>query len=120
LDEQMIREMENTQNTIWSPMILNGTGFGEYLSNIPVRIDGAAGPTRLAVVSKGPFSKLRNGSITTGTARSRAPLPTSGERGWGEGENAVGACSGCFCTVTHLPPGRYNLTVDAAGQFPTW
>ena len=26
--EQIIRELENTQATIWSPMILNGTGFG--------------------------------------------------------------------------------------------
>jgi hypothetical protein len=26
--QQIIRELENTQNTIWSPMILNGTGFG--------------------------------------------------------------------------------------------
>ncbi|WP_295456254.1 DUF2333 family protein [uncultured Thiodictyon sp.] len=26
--KQIIRELENTQNTIWSPMILNGTGFG--------------------------------------------------------------------------------------------
>lgn len=25
---QIIRELENTQNPIWSPMILNGTGFG--------------------------------------------------------------------------------------------
>jgi hypothetical protein len=25
---QIIRELENTQETIWSPMILNGTGFG--------------------------------------------------------------------------------------------
>jgi hypothetical protein len=26
--KQIVRELENTQNTIWSPMILNGTGFG--------------------------------------------------------------------------------------------
>ncbi len=26
--KQIIRELENTQNTIWSPLILNGTGFG--------------------------------------------------------------------------------------------
>ena len=26
--KQIIRELENTQNVIWSPMILNGTGFG--------------------------------------------------------------------------------------------
>lgn len=26
--KQIIRELENTQNFIWSPMILNGTGFG--------------------------------------------------------------------------------------------
>ncbi|MGB0127496.1 MAG: DUF2333 family protein [Rhodocyclaceae bacterium] len=26
--KQIIRELENTQSTIWSPMILNGTGFG--------------------------------------------------------------------------------------------
>lgn len=26
--KQIIRELENTQNPIWSPMILNGTGFG--------------------------------------------------------------------------------------------
>ncbi len=26
--DQIIRELQNTQNTIWSPMILNGTGFG--------------------------------------------------------------------------------------------
>jgi hypothetical protein len=26
--EQIIRELENTQATIWSPLILNGTGFG--------------------------------------------------------------------------------------------
>lgn len=26
--QQIIRELENTQKTIWSPMILNGTGFG--------------------------------------------------------------------------------------------
>ncbi|MGB5832704.1 MAG: DUF2333 family protein, partial [Thiohalocapsa sp.] len=25
---QIIRELENTQSTVWSPMILNGTGFG--------------------------------------------------------------------------------------------
>jgi hypothetical protein len=29
---QIIRELEATQNTIWSPMILNGTEFG-LLSN---------------------------------------------------------------------------------------
>jgi hypothetical protein len=26
--EQITRELKNTQNTIWSPLILNGTGFG--------------------------------------------------------------------------------------------
>jgi hypothetical protein len=26
--QQITRELKNTQNTIWSPMILNGTGFG--------------------------------------------------------------------------------------------
>jgi hypothetical protein len=26
--EQITRELKNTQNTIWSPMILNGTGYG--------------------------------------------------------------------------------------------
>lgn len=26
--KQIIRELENTQAFIWSPMILNGTGFG--------------------------------------------------------------------------------------------
>jgi hypothetical protein len=26
--KQIVRELENTQNMIWSPMILNGTGFG--------------------------------------------------------------------------------------------
>ena len=26
--KQIIRELENTQSFIWSPMILNGTGFG--------------------------------------------------------------------------------------------
>ena len=26
--KQIIRELQNTQNTIWSPLILNGTGFG--------------------------------------------------------------------------------------------
>jgi len=26
--QQIIRELENTQSFIWSPMILNGTGFG--------------------------------------------------------------------------------------------
>ncbi|HSO82757.1 DUF2333 family protein [Thiocapsa sp.] len=26
--KQIVRELENTQNPIWSPMILNGTGFG--------------------------------------------------------------------------------------------
>lgn len=26
--KQIIRELENTQNPVWSPMILNGTGFG--------------------------------------------------------------------------------------------
>lgn len=26
--QQIIRELENTQKTIWSPLILNGTGFG--------------------------------------------------------------------------------------------
>ena len=26
--QQIIRELENTQNVIWSPLILNGTGFG--------------------------------------------------------------------------------------------
>jgi hypothetical protein len=26
--QQIIRELENTQKMIWSPMILNGTGFG--------------------------------------------------------------------------------------------
>jgi hypothetical protein len=26
--EQITRELRNTQNTIWSPLILNGTGFG--------------------------------------------------------------------------------------------
>ena len=26
--EQIVRELENTQATIWSPLILNGTGFG--------------------------------------------------------------------------------------------
>ncbi len=26
--KQIIRELQNTQNVIWSPMILNGTGFG--------------------------------------------------------------------------------------------
>jgi len=26
--EQITRELKNTQNFIWSPMILNGTGFG--------------------------------------------------------------------------------------------
>jgi hypothetical protein len=26
--QQIVRELENTQKTIWSPMILNGTGFG--------------------------------------------------------------------------------------------
>jgi hypothetical protein len=26
--QQIIRELENTQAFIWSPMILNGTGFG--------------------------------------------------------------------------------------------
>ena len=25
---QIIRELEGTQETVWSPMILNGTGFG--------------------------------------------------------------------------------------------
>jgi len=25
---QIIRELQNTQETIWSPLILNGTGFG--------------------------------------------------------------------------------------------
>jgi len=25
---QIIRELESTQNTVWSPVILNGTGFG--------------------------------------------------------------------------------------------
>jgi hypothetical protein len=26
--KQIIRELENTQSFIWSPIILNGTGFG--------------------------------------------------------------------------------------------
>jgi hypothetical protein len=26
--QQIIRELNNTQNPIWSPLILNGTGFG--------------------------------------------------------------------------------------------
>ncbi|WP_295385930.1 DUF2333 family protein [uncultured Thiodictyon sp.] len=26
--QQIVRELQNTQNTIWSPLILNGTGFG--------------------------------------------------------------------------------------------
>jgi len=30
--QQIIRELESTQDTVWSPMILNGTGFG-YVAN---------------------------------------------------------------------------------------
>jgi hypothetical protein len=26
--EQITRELRNTQNVIWSPLILNGTGYG--------------------------------------------------------------------------------------------
>jgi hypothetical protein len=26
--QQIIRELQNTQNSIWSPLILNGIGFG--------------------------------------------------------------------------------------------
>ena len=26
--QQIIRELEGTQETVWSPMILNGSGFG--------------------------------------------------------------------------------------------
>jgi hypothetical protein len=26
--QQIIRELESTQETVWSPMILNGSGFG--------------------------------------------------------------------------------------------
>jgi hypothetical protein len=52
-------------------------GSGEYLSDIQVRVDEAAGPTRLAAVSKGPLFYAR------------------------------------------LPPGRYDLTVDAAGRVQT-
>ncbi|WP_295446816.1 DUF2333 family protein [uncultured Thiodictyon sp.] len=26
--QQIVRELQNTQNTLWSPLILNGTGFG--------------------------------------------------------------------------------------------
>mgnify|MGYP001357410722 CR=1 FL=1 len=26
--QQIIRELENTQQTLWSPMVLNGDGFG--------------------------------------------------------------------------------------------
>ena len=29
---QIIRELEATQDTVWSPVILNGTGFG-YVAN---------------------------------------------------------------------------------------
>jgi len=30
--QQIIRELEPTQDTVWSPMILNGNGFG-FLAN---------------------------------------------------------------------------------------
>ena len=30
--QQIIRELESTQDTVWSPVILNGTGFG-YVAN---------------------------------------------------------------------------------------
>ena len=30
--QQIIRELEATQDTVWSPMILNGTGFG-FMAN---------------------------------------------------------------------------------------
>lgn len=52
-------------------------GSGEYLSDIQVRVDEAAGPTRLTAVSTGPLFYAR------------------------------------------LPPGRYDLTVDAAGRVQT-
>ena len=30
---QIIRELEATQDTVWSPMILNGTGFGYWANH---------------------------------------------------------------------------------------
>jgi hypothetical protein len=31
--KQIIRELEGTQETVWSPVILNGTGFGLFANH---------------------------------------------------------------------------------------
>lgn len=50
--EQITRELKNTQNTIWTPMILNGTGFGPMANHSLVmasyisRVSAAIGDLR--------------------------------------------------------------------------
>jgi hypothetical protein len=63
--EQITRELRNTQNTIWSPLILNGTGFGpmanhslvmaSYISRVNAAITDLrrAEPGRLGRVAEG-------------------------------------------------------------------
>jgi hypothetical protein len=42
---QIVRELEATQDPIWSPMILNGSGFGLFANHSLVMVASACSPT---------------------------------------------------------------------------